>query len=632
MALNEYQSISVSDPQGPYTRLEPADVPVNRALLSLNTEFGPGGVSTRRGFGAVWNPNESITSLFNWVKGGDLVSAAGNSLIYYAPTSGKVRMVPNLAAPAPSDLFTPAGVGAGACRVVGIYGAAVNTDTAFLGPLTTTATLSAVGSGDVTKGTHRVGYVIETRNGFIGKLCPASAAGEFLTTSEITVVAGKQIRVNINPAAWPAEASTVRLFMSPVVNPNEYYLVEGATAAVPGGAALPVQIDIDINDTDLMAGTPITENANLFTATPAGVAPFNPFAVLEYGNRIVYLTDLLGVSQAYASEPERPQHITADQHVLYLPGFRQMKAGFALSGGLYLLGPHWTYATEDNGATPVEWPTPRLVDGTIGAMGPRCVTVNASQGFAAVAHTTGLYVFSGGAYQTRPLSYYVEPEWKRINWNYAATVQVCDDKDRQQLYVLAPLDAATSPSHILMFDYADGLTPEKVSFSLWSLSGYAPGAMCMVQSPSTKQLELWLGCGAAGKVLRQMVSTADATPYNDDGAAINWQHQTALLPGVSRDPGMVYGHYAVQFRARGSGTLSITAKGIDNVRVSNTVTQALAAAPGKEYTKRYYRDDANQGPLISESASYLFSQNTVNQWCELSGYKHLFAPQFGHRT
>jgi hypothetical protein len=141
MALNEYQSISVPDPQGPYTRLEPADVPVNRALLSLNSEFGPGSVSTRRGFGEVWNPNEAITSLFNWVKGGDLISVAGSSLIYYVPATGKVRMVPNLAAPVPFDLFTQAGaagasiasggtrlyiatftsagVGAGACRITG---------------------------------------------------------------------------------------------------------------------------------------------------------------------------------------------------------------------------------------------------------------------------------------------------------------------------------------------------------------------------------------------------------------------------------------------------------------------------------------------------------------------------------
>ena len=66
----------------------------------------------------------------------------------------------------------------------------------------------------------------------------------------------------------------------------------------------------------------------------------------------------------------------------------------------------------------------------------------ASQGFAVVAHTTGLYVFSGGSYTTRPISYYNEPEWKRINWNYATSVQVVDDKDRQQLYVLAPLKAS----------------------------------------------------------------------------------------------------------------------------------------------------------------------------------------------
>ncbi len=647
--MNEYETISVTSPAGAWTRLEATDVPPDRALLSLNAEFNPGAVATRRGFASAFNPNEPIASMFNWICGAGLVLTTSNGLAYYNPTSGKVRLVPNLAAPVPVDLFTQAGAagafiasggtrlyvatfkadgtGAGACRVVGVYGAAINTDTAFLGPLTHSPALSAVGSGLCTKGTHRVGYIIETRNGFIGKLSPSNASGDFLTTSAITVAAGKQIRVVMNPAAWPAEAKNVHVFMSPVINPNQYFLVPGAVSGVPGGLPWATTIDINITDEDLLStGTDVTEHVNLFTATPAGVAPFDPFVVLEHGNRIVYLTDIDGISQAYASEPERPQHITADQHVLTLPGFRQMKTGFSLRGGLYLCGPHWTYVTEDNGGKPVEWPTPRLVDGTIGAMGPRCVTVNGSAGFAAVAHVTGLYIFSGGAYQTRPISYYQEPEWKRINWNAAATVQVLDDKDKQQLYVLAPLDAAVQPTHILMWDYADGLSPDKANFSLWNLAGYNPGAGCVVQNPTTKQLELWLGNSVAGKVLRQ------ASGYNDDSAAINWQHQTALLPGMAHDIGTVYGHYAVQFRAHGAGTLSIQAKGIDNTRVSNVMTQVLAAAPAQEYTKRYYRNHASQGPLISESASYLFSTSAADEWCSLSSLQHNFREWISHRT
>ena len=649
MALNEYQSISVTSPAGAWTRLEATDVPPDKALLSLNSEFNPGAVATRRGFAAAWNPNEPIVSLFNWVKGTDAILTTGNALVYYNATSGKVRMAPNLAAPVPIDLFTQAGAagafiasggtrlyvatfkadgtGAGACRVVGIYGAAVNTDTAFLGPIVSKPTLSAVGSGLCTKGTHRVGFIIETRNGFIGKLSPSLASGDFDISSSITVAAGKQIRVVMNPAAWPAEAKNVHVFMSPVINPNQYLLVPGAVSGVPGGLPWATTIDINITDEDLLStGTDVTEHLSLFTATPAGVAPFNPFVVLEHGNRVVYLAEIDGISQAYASEPERPQHITADQHVLTMPGFRKMTAGFSLRGGLYLCGPHWTYVTEDNGGKPVEWPTPRLVDGTIGAMGPRCVTVNGSAGFAAVAHVTGLYIFAGGAYQTRPISYYQEPEWKRINWNAAATVQVLDDKDKQQLYVLAPLDAAVQPTHILMWDYADGLSPDKVAFSLWDIDGFLPGAMCVVQNPTTKQLELWLGNSVAGKVLRQ------GAAYDDDGAGIDWRHQAALLPGMAHDIGTVYGHYAVQFRAAGNGTLSIQAKGIDNTRVSNAMTQALAAAPAQEYTKRYYRDVATQPPLVSESVSYTFSTSQPGHWCSLSSYQHLFKQWISHRT
>lgn len=226
MGVAEYQHIAVSDPQGPWTRLEATDVPPTGALLSNNSEYNVGQVSKRRGFGSVWDANEPVTAMYNWIKGADAISTAGSYLVFFNPTTTKCRRVVNLASPAADDLFTQAtgtgvvcasggsrlfvatftsaGIGAGACRVVGIYGSAINVDTAFLGPITTAPSLAAYSTGLVTKGLHRVGYVIETRNGFIGKLCPSDSAGAFLTTSNITVAAGKQIRMIVNPTCRAA--------------------------------------------------------------------------------------------------------------------------------------------------------------------------------------------------------------------------------------------------------------------------------------------------------------------------------------------------------------------------------------------------------------------------------------------
>src|SRR5262249_33695959 len=145
-------------------------------------------------------------------------------------------------------------------------------------------------------------------------------------------------------------------------------------------------------------------------------------------------------------------------------------------------GPNWTYAFEDTGDVPVTWPSARLVDGFIGTQAPRGFTVNASTGLGWCAHTTGLYVFQGGAFNPLPVSYMNAPDWARINWAQAAKLQVVDDKDKQRVYVLAALDANTSPSHLLTFDYTNGMTTETIKYSLWNIAGYLPGSICIVQN------------------------------------------------------------------------------------------------------------------------------------------------------
>lgn len=639
MSLADLKHITVSDFGGPWTRLEASDVPVNQSLLSYNAEYNPGLVQTRKGFTAYWNPNEPMGSIFNWVK------TVGNYAVFYNTISGNVRMywlTNDGTNPAGTSftLFTQAGaagasvaqdgtrllittfdstgLGLGQARVLGQYVSAWNVDKAFLGPLTTKPTLTNSGVGNVGAGTRRVGYIIETRNGFLGKISPLSATTNlFDTTSTITCTGGQQIFFALT-ATWPTEAYRVWPVMTTVANLDRYFIVENATPIdVVGGGTSTIYITLDVSDADLSDYTDVTDNQSLFTQDLSGNGPFNPFSVGTYGQRATYLTEISGISQAYVSEPDNAQKITADQHVVYLPGWRSMKSQGEIGRVWYVLGPDWTYAFEDTGDVPSTWPTARLVDGAIGTQSPRGFTVNASTGFAWTAHTSGLYLFQGGAYGTRPVSYYVDPDWKRINWSGgAATVQVVDNKDKQQVYVIAPLDSATTPSHILVFDYTNGLSPEAVKYSLWYLSGYNPGAGAIFQNPTTLLQELWLGNSVAGPVLRQM-NSKDATPYNDNGAAIDFQFETALLPGVNLDLGRIYLHQARQIRAIGSGSLNCTAYGMDRVLSQVTPAITLSSSPGTVYTNRY--------PMVrSESISYRFTQNVANSWVHLSSVDHYY--------
>lgn len=638
MSLAEYQQVALQTLGGPWLRLEESDIPITQAQLSLNGEYDVGKAGTRFGFTQVWNPNEPIAAMANWIF--QTTGARANYLVYYNPTSGNIQLIRDLTAPSPLLLYTQAG-GAGAClanggtflftttfdangngigqcNVTSQYVAGINTDQAFQGPLTAVPTVSNTGSGVVTAGTHRFGYIVGTRNGFTGRISPV--ASEVFAPVTLNATGSQEVSFSVT-ATWPASAAVVYPVMTTANNLDRYFLVPGQSFNVPGGVSFTASFTINISDADLAStGTDVTDNQLLLTQTSTGTAPFSPSVVGVYGPRTIYITQINGVPQAYASDPDNPQYITADQHVLYLPGFKAMITFFQHGPVAYFLGPHWTYAYQDTGTTPVEWPSAQLVDGSIGTLSPLGVSVNASRGFAAVADVAGLYIFEGGSYSELPLSYMVEPDWKRINWAAAAKVQVMDNPDKRQIYVLAPLDGATTPSHVLMFDYTEGLDPESVKYSLWDINGYNPGAACILQNPTTSVLELWIGNSVAGKVGRQM-NSKDGSPYADfTTGAINWQHETALLPGLTERIGSIYHFYAEQVRATGSGNLNATIYGLDRTKsVSWTNPVALTGTPGQAYTVRHPR-------LRSESASIRFTTNAANQCCSLSALDMFYAP------
>jgi hypothetical protein len=87
-----------------------------------------------------------------------------------------------------------------------------------------------------------------------------------------------------------------------------------------------------------------------------------------------------------------------------------------------------------------------------------------------VADEAGLYLFEGGSYPSRPVSYWQQPDWQRINFAQKTKIFVSDDKANQRVTVLAPLDGATSPTHELTWDYSLGTTPEQVQYSLNDIS------------------------------------------------------------------------------------------------------------------------------------------------------------------
>lgn len=622
---------------GIFARSDVAAIPAGYARSAQNVNFDVGAVGTRFAFTTFWNPAEAIGTIYNWIKSRDSVSTAGSYLIYFNSASGAVKMVPNMLSPSPVSLFTAAGRGisiaeagnflficvfdqngdgVAQCRVVGIYGSAVNTDIAFQGPIPAVPTVTNTGTGVVTAGPHRFAFQLQTRNGFVGPLSPYSA-GLFAPAS-LTAPGGQQVNFQVS-ATWPADAAIVYPCWTSSLNLNRYLRDPDYPngVAVPAGAPFTINILLNRSDSDLSAnGTDVTSLNNL-TQDSGGAGPFNPFSVFTFGDRIGYLADVAGISRCYFSEPSNYQFITADQHVTYLPGYKKMKCGFQLGSEAVILGPHWTYAFTDTGGVPVSWPLPRKVDGGIGTLSPTGVAVNEAGGLAWVADEGGLQIYTGGSFLPRPISYNFDNDWRKINWTLAAGIQIADFPDLQFCLLAVPMGAtATANTNIMCVNYSRGIAPDTVDYSLWNIDSFTVGAIARIQNPSTLRMEAWVANAQAGAIMRQMNAQDDATPFNEAGLASSYQIGNAVPPNMQI--GAIYKFMGMLFRIVGNGQLSGSTSDLDG---NNSIdwSDQITLAPGGQtnFLRRFF--------LASEGASHTISMSGANQWFRLSLMRTLYS-------
>jgi len=510
-------------------------------------------------------------------------------------------------------------------------------DKLFPPPMTTVPSAPTEPSaGSVTAGMHRLAYAVEYRSGAILRLSPDSGVGtpglDTFTPVEFTAAGSKNLSWVLNPTTWPVDAVKVHIAMTTVANPNLYIFVPGATATVDGGESDSTTIVFDISDEDLLsnlATNDATEHRLFYTQAVGGTGPFNPHSVIVHGDRMSYLTEIddgLGnnVGACFVSNRNNYQQITLSNHLVQIPGQLDINAQFSYRGGLYLVGPHWTYVTYDNGQDPVEWASPQAVDEQRGTLSVRGVEVSPTGDYAWVADRAGLYAFDG-KYSELPVSYWQTDQWNRINWDYAYMLQVKDDAVNKRIYVLVPLDSATSPSHIFAWDYTKGIG--KAEFSLWDLSGYNIGAIEMVVNDLSTvddkdrgKAELWLAPSDASNLLRQTTEN-DTNPYRDDAAAISWTYRTSLLPPVAESE--LIRHHGGHFRVYGNGTVDLVAYNLDDSRWHTLEPITLEASPGKEYGRWMHK--------IGQRKSYKFSQNAVDAYCVLSDIKDYSSKFAEHR-
>lgn len=621
MPLTAWLSKPLAGFRGAWTRLLDIEARPERAGVAKNVRFAPGKVSSREGFpsrlavsGRIGSIHQWITSTLNRVillqdTTAVLIDISNNSsLALFTQAGAKGLSVAEAGDKAFIASYTAAQLSAGKVRISLPLISGGQIDTAFPPPWANVPTITDTGAGEVTQGVHLFGYVVESRTGFTGK--PGPAPGGVFAPVSFTVAAGGRALSMGFIVNTPPDTAFVQPIMTRSDNHDRWYFLPNGAVAVPGGATgWSISIPINISDERLADGA---EEANgqfdMLTDNSGGGSPAAFSSVFSYGKRMAYVAD----NKVYFSDPDDYQAVTEAGHVVQVPGQKRIVTGFALRMSCYLLGPGWTYEVADNGDLPSTWAYPTEVSGAIGTTSIQGVEWRTAGDYAWVASTAGLYLFSG-QYATRPVSYYQTPEWERINWAAPYAVQIRDDYVRQRVYVAAALDANTEASHLLVWDYARGMTPEDVDFSLDNFASGTFASLGLVQTHDTLETEVWIGPRAAGNILHSV----DGVHADNGTLAIGAIYETGLALTNADESKRINRFGGIAYAVSGSGVMHVSFFGLDHLR-QVTVDSELAIAPGWTYERQFHR--------IEENMSIQFATYNANEWFELTGLTFYWRP------
>lgn len=653
--LDDCDSREVSDFTGPTLIQDEEDIRVPRGLAAADVEYSAKGVvKTRNGFAPAWTATGPIKSLYNWIQ------SKTNRLIYFQ-TSGATGNVVSRNLRDNSEITVLTGITAlgfslvesGYRLILTFFGAdtqpqlptgsteariwdgswtsgpplTANVEKMFPRALLkteVTMAFSEPSAGNVTAGKHYFGVVVTSYSGGKTPLGPTAPDLPWtsVTADTFTASGNKNISVTLHPTTtWPMWVYSVQIAMTDITNRDRPYLIPGAVAGVPRGGSANVTINFNMADEVLADTGEDIINAgyfSLFTQNSAGNGPINPYKVIAYNKRAVFLADIFSpdlfssYTGIFISEQDNPHWITANNHQLALPEYRKACSGGVISGALYIAGPNWTYGFSDNTRLPSQWAVPRHVSPNIGTSFVNGICQG--NGYLWVAHSSGLYRFDGGVFPLIPTSQEQGPDWKKINFMAPpGALHVVENPDQRMVYVIAPVNLSPganqqTANRILVWDYSAGTTSDKAQYcGMYAIQGgaYPIGDGCVVYSPQNTIQELWLSKAVTGKVLRQKSTPADYGDedpglYDDDSIGISSSYRFGPLVRVDVAPG---DYHAVNVRVRGAGTIKHRVFSLDGTNPKQLTDIAVNMSPSRRYLRMFDKQN--------ESCSYEIDNNST---------------------
>lgn len=335
-------------------------------------------------------------------------------------------------------------------------------------PTTAIAGTAAVG-GTIDVGTYLISYAFETASGFITKPCAPFVGFDSFGSYKYTLTSlsagptGTVARWIIVTKAFPLAS------IGPLGGPYNVGLAEFT----------PTFFYIRVGDNTTTSGTVVSffdeqlvDSAdylwtNLATI-PAGVG------LIDYNSRLVTFGEDASPSLVRVSLAGSPENFSSTSGFLQTDPSDStgVRAATEFRKTLYFFKRERGYVTQDNGQQASTWEVTNFEKsiGTeqYGVSAVMDAKGSSSEGFF-LAALGGLYFFDG-VFEEPEISYKIKDLWNRINKVYFHTVQVAVDPIQKRIYVVVPLDGATTPNYILFCDYRNGLNANSVKWSIWQLS------------------------------------------------------------------------------------------------------------------------------------------------------------------
>lgn len=235
------------------------------------------------------------------------------------------------------------------------------------------------------------------------------------------------------------------------------------------------------------------------------------------------------------------------------------------------------YAAQiDNINPPALW-NPIEVDGSVGS---EChgIARSPSHGESIedrlfVVDRRGCRIFDGTFAQEKILTTAIQSTWDSITKSAFNTIEIAVDPVEAIVYIAVPLDGATSPSKILVGDYANGLDSENIRWTAWSFPA-APRTILVDMVSSIPVLKIGMYTGN--------VYAIDSSVLLDYNNAIDAYVEFPHLPSGDLED-VIYTFLGCRIRGRGLGNMAVTGKGIDDVDTFTGETIALTELPGKSF-------------------------------------------------